>query len=161
MSYVGAGLELRNVTRLNISNEQTHRPILPGGEQFEPLTVHQNGSVDDSRETGAEGAVRHMLPNAGRLEESTQPHCTTLAPGDQCSNLGHLVWESRQVDKTKHLRSPHLAIYLYRDLGASIVVYAPHDIVFTEIVTALDFNHHQSQCSSRQSSPRASTSYWL
>src|SRR4249920_1307911 len=75
--HVGAGVNTINVTRLDIRNKQPYRPTLLGGEWFESLTVHEDGSVNDCSErytgreiigTSVESDVRRVLPHAGSLK---------------------------------------------------------------------------------------------
>src|SRR4030095_3087234 len=107
---VSAGVNTISVTRFDIRNKQSYRSTLPGGEGFESLAVHEDSSVEDCSErhtgreiigTSAKSDVRRVLPHAGHPKESPQPHRTPVASRDQCPNLGHLIWESSQVNKTK------------------------------------------------------------
>jgi hypothetical protein len=84
-----------------------------------------------------------VLPHAGHLKERPQPHRTAVASRDQCPNLRYLIWESSQVNKTKRQRSRDLTIHAHSGLRPSVIILAPHDVIFTKIVTTLDFDHHK------------------
>jgi hypothetical protein len=84
-----------------------------------------------------------VLPHAGHLKERPQPHRTAVASRDQCPDLRYLIWESSQVNKTKRQWSRDLTIHAHSGLRPSVIILAPHDVIFTKIVTTLDFDHHK------------------
>ena len=66
--------------------------------------------------TRAESNVRRVRSHAGRLEEARSRTALPSRPGINVSNLGHLIWESSQVNKTKRQRPLDLTIHAHSSL---------------------------------------------
>jgi hypothetical protein len=88
-----------------------------------------------------------VLSHAGHLKERAQPYRTAVTSRVQCSNLGHLIWESCQVNKTKRQRPHDLTVHTHSSLSPSVIILAAYDVIVTAIVTTLDFDHHISDFS--------------